>query len=159
MGTSLTMLLILNGAGLPGRIVPALVSDVFLGPVATLVPLAVCSGVLYFAWAGVKSLGGLFAFAVLFGAVNGGVQGMGMAGLPSLTADLSKIGTRSGMILSIGSIGALTGAPVAGALIQAGGGHYLYMQIWGGCSMLLGASFMAAARMASSGSGRGTSRT
>ncbi len=151
MGTSLTMLLILNGAGLPGRIIPALVSDAFLGPVGTLIPLAAASGILYFSWAAVQSLGSLFAFAVLFGVVNGGVQGMGMAGLPSLTSDLSKIGTRSGMVLSIGSIAALTGAPVAGALIQAGGGRFLYMQIWGGCSMLLGACFMAAAWRARSG--------
>lgn len=138
----------MNGLGLPGRIIPALVSDAFLGPFKTLIPLSVASGVLYLSWIRVDSLGGVFAIAVLFGLINGGVQAMAMAGLPFLTADLSKIGTRSGMVLSIVSVASLTGPPVAGALIQAGGGSYLPMQVWTGCIMIAGGAFVAAARVA-----------
>jgi hypothetical protein len=146
--TSLVLLLLLNGLGLPGRILPALISDAYLGPFKTLIPLSVASGILYLAWIRVDSLAGIFVMAVLFGIINGGVQAMAMAGLPFLTADLSKVGTRSGMVLSIVSVAALTGPPVAGALIQAGAGSYLPMQIWTGCVMIAGACFVAAARVA-----------
>jgi hypothetical protein len=138
----------MNGLGLPGRIIPALVSDAYLGPFKTLIPLALGSGVLYLSWIRVHSIGGIYAIAVLFGLINGGVQAMAMAGLPFLTADLSKIGTRSGMVLSIVSLGSLTGPPIAGALIQSGKGSYLPMQIWTGCIMMLGGGFVAAARIA-----------
>lgn len=138
----------MNGLGLPGRIIPALVSDAYLGPFKTLIPLSVASGVLYLAWIRVDSLGGIYVMAVLFGLVNGGVQAMGMAGLPFLTADLSKIGTRTGMVLSFVSVASLTGPPIAGALIQADGGSYVAMQIWTGCIMIAGGGFIAAARIA-----------
>lgn len=146
--TSIILLLLMNGLGVPGRIVPALVSDAYLGPFKTLIPLSAASGVLYLCWTRVDSLGGIFAIAVLFGLVNGGVQAMAMAGLPFLTADLSKIGTRSGMVLSIVSVASLTGPPIAGALIQAGGGSYLPMQIFMGCIMIAGGGCVAAARVA-----------
>ena len=147
-GTSLTMLLILNGVGVAGRILPAFISDRYIGPLYTLAPLAMMSGILYFSWIGVKSMSGLYVFAVVSGFVNGGCQGMGMAGLPSLTSDLRKMGARSGMILTIASVAALTGPPVTGALIQAGGGRYLYMQIWAGCGMILAGCIMIGARLA-----------
>ncbi|KAL7621171.1 hypothetical protein AAE478_008488 [Parahypoxylon ruwenzoriense] len=144
-GTSLTLLLILNALGCPGRIIPALISDAFFGPFQTVVPLVLGSGVLYFGWMGIRSWGDLVAFAVLFGFINGGVQGMLMAGLPSLTEDLSKMGTRTGMILSIASVATLTGPPIAGALIETGNGRYIYMQAWGACSMILSACFLVGA--------------
>ncbi|KAB5570117.1 major facilitator superfamily domain-containing protein [Coniochaeta sp. 2T2.1] len=146
--TSIVLLLLMNGLGLPGRIIPALVSDAYLGPFKTLIPLALASGVLYLSWIRVDSTGGVFAIAVLFGLVNGGVQAMSMAGLPFLTADLSKVGTRSGMVLSIVSVAALTGPPIAGALIEAGGGSYVPLQAWTGVIMIAGGGFVAAARLA-----------
>ena len=138
----------MNGLGLPGRIIPALVSDAYLGPFKTLIPLALASGVLYLSWIRVNSLAGVYAIAVIFGLVNGGVQAMAMAGLPFLTADLSKVGTRSGMVLSIVSVAALTGPPIAGALIEAGGGSYVPLQVWTGVMMIAGGGFVAAARLA-----------
>ncbi|KAI1453992.1 MFS general substrate transporter [Annulohypoxylon moriforme] len=142
--TSLNTLFIANAVGVPGRIIPALVSDAYLGPFRTLVPLAVGSSVLYFGWIGIRDESSLYVFAVLSGLVNGGVQAISMAGLPSLTKDLSKVGVRSGMIMTIGSIGCLSGPPIAGALVDAAGGRFLYMQIWAGCIMFLSACFVAA---------------
>ncbi|KAI1075437.1 MFS general substrate transporter [Whalleya microplaca] len=146
--TSLTTLFIANALGIPGRIIPAVLSDMYFGPFRTLIPLTVGAGVLYFGWIGVRDSDSLFAFAVLSGLVNGGVQGISMAGLPSLTSDMSKVGTRSGMIMSIGSFACLTGPPIAGALVDVAEGRYLYMQIWAGCIMLLSACFVAASWVA-----------
>jgi hypothetical protein len=50
--------------------------------------------------------------------------------------------------MSIVSIACLTGPPIAGALIDAAGGRYLYMQVWSGAVMLLGGSFVAGAYVA-----------
>ncbi|KAI1395244.1 MFS general substrate transporter [Hypoxylon fuscum] len=139
---SLNTLLIANAVGIPSRIILGLVSDAYLGPFRTLIPLCIGASVLYFGWIGVQDRTSLYVFAVLSGIVNGGVQTIAMAGLPTLTLDLSKVGTRSGM--SIGSIACLTGPPVAGALIDVAGGRYLYMQIWAGCIMFLSACFVTA---------------
>ena len=72
-------------------------------------------------------------------------QGMIVAGLPSVTTDLNRLGSRSGMILAVLSIAVLTGPPIAGLLIEAWQGRYLYMQICGGCYMISGACFVAGA--------------
>ncbi|XXG96428.1 short-chain alcohol dehydrogenase [Hypoxylon texense] len=146
--TSLNTLFIANAVGVPGRIIPALVSDAYFGPFRTLVPLCVGASILYFGWVGVGSEGALYAFAVVSGLVNAGVQTIAMTGLPTLTKDLSKVGTRSGMIMTVGSFACLTGPPVAGALIDVAGGRYLYMQIWAGCIMFLSACFVTASWLA-----------
>ncbi|KAI0844953.1 MFS general substrate transporter [Daldinia vernicosa] len=151
--TSLNTLFIANAVGVPGRIIPALISDAYLGPFRTLVPLAISASVLYFGWIGVRDPSALYVFAVLSGIINGGVQTISMAGLPSLTKDLSKVGTRSGMIMTVGSFACLTGPPIAGALIDVADGRYLYMQIWAGCIMLSSAFFVAASWYARSKQG------
>lgn len=94
---SLNTLLIANAVGIPSRIILGLVSDAYLGPFRTLIPLCIGASVLYFGWIGVQDRTSLYVFAVLSGIVNGGVQTIAMAGLPTLTLDLSKVGTRSGM--------------------------------------------------------------
>lgn len=142
---SFVLLLILNGFGYPGRIFSVLVADAYLGPLRTLFLLSMALSVLFVGWIGVKATTSLFVLAALFGFVNGAAQAMIIAGLPSLTIDLNRLGTRSGMILAVLSIAVLTGPPIAGALIEAGQGRYLYMQIWGGCSMLIGACFVMGA--------------
>jgi hypothetical protein len=101
--------------------------------------------VLFIGWIGVKSVTSLFILAALFGFANGAGQGMIVAGLPSLTTDLNRLGTRSGMVLAVLSLAVLTGPPIAGALIEVDHGGYLYMQIWAGASMLVGAAFVMAA--------------
>ncbi|KAI1769140.1 MFS general substrate transporter [Hypoxylon sp. FL1150] len=142
--TSLNMLFIANAVGVPGRIIPALVSDAYFGPFRTLIPLCIGSSILYFGWIGVGTESALYGFAVVSGLVNAGVQTISMTGLPTLTKDLSKVGTRSGMIMTIGSFACLTGPPTAGALIDVADGRYLYMQLWAGCIMILSACFVAA---------------
>lgn len=122
-----------------------MVADAYLGPLRTLVALSVALGVLFIGWIGVKTTTSLYVLAAFFGFANGAGQGMMVAGLPTLTTDLNRLGTRSGMVLAVLSVAVLTGPPVAGALIQAGRGRYLYMQIWGAASMVVGACFVMAA--------------
>lgn len=144
--------MIMNGVGLPGRLIPAFLSDRYCGPVNIFIPVSVAAALLLYCWIAIHSLGGLIAFAVVYGFFGGGVQSLFPSALSSLTTDLSKAGVRIGMIFSIVSVASLTGPPIAGALIDAQGGKYLGAQLFGGTSMVLGSVFLIAARCSKSGS-------
>ena len=66
--------------------------------------------------------------------------------LGSLTDDLSKMGVRMGMAFAVCGIALLIGQPLAGVLIQAHGGGYLYAQMYSGATMTSGVVFLVAAR-------------
>jgi len=149
--SSLTILLIFNIVGYPGRIIPALLADYYLGPLNTLLLLSSGCVILNYVWIAISSYGSLIAFSIIYGLFNGGVQGLFLSALSSLTTDLSKMGTRIGMILPILAFCTLTGAPIAGALIDAEGGSFLAMQLFGGTTMLLGTGILVAARAAKTG--------
>ncbi|KAF7594167.1 hypothetical protein BBP40_010016 [Aspergillus hancockii] len=143
--TSFSVLMIMNGLGLPGRLIPAYISDRYSGPVNTFIPVSAAAAILLYSWIAVNSLGGLVAFAVVYGFFGGSIQSLFPAASSSLTTDLSKAGVRIGMVFSIVSLASLTGPPIAGALVDANGGQYLYAQVFGGSSMMLGCLLLAAA--------------
>ena len=148
---SINNLLVLNGVGLIGRLVPAHLADRFFGPFNLLIPFALASGFLLYCWAGVSSHGGLVGFAVIYRLFAAGIQSLFPATLASLTTDLSKIGVRLGMVFSVISFACLTGPPLAGALIQQAGGRYLYAQMFAGSVTMCGCFTLAAARLVKTG--------
>ncbi|KAL8795198.1 MAG: hypothetical protein Q9195_002353 [Heterodermia aff. obscurata] len=148
---SLTILLVLNAVGIPGRLVCGLVADRLLGPINTLIPVALISGLLLYCWAAVHSIGALFTFCVVYGFFAAGIQSLFPAACASLTSDLTKMGVRTGMCFSFISIACLTGPPLAGALIQRDDGGFLYAQVFGGSAFVGGALTLLAARGAKNG--------
>lgn len=90
-------------------------------------------------------------FTAIYGFFGGGIQSLFPSALSSLTTDLSKAGTRIGMVFSIVSIATLTGPPLAGALIGRDDGQYLYAQLFGGTSMILGSLLLVGARVSQTG--------
>ncbi|OZJ01766.1 hypothetical protein BZG36_05303 [Bifiguratus adelaidae] len=149
--TSINLIMVMNAVGLVSRIIPCFFVDMWTGPMNLLVPFSLLSAIIVYAWAGVDSVGGLYAFSVVYGVVTAAVQGIFSVTLSTLTADLKKTGVRYRMVLSILSISVLTGTPIAGALIQVDNGGYLYMQMFMGSSMLAGTLALAGARIAKSG--------
>ncbi|OJD36006.1 mfs monocarboxylate transporter [Diplodia corticola] len=146
--TTLTLLLTLNAVGLPARLGCGFVAD-RLGPVNTLLPAVAAAGTLFFCWIAVqRSLGGLYAFAAVYGFFAGGIQSLFPAAAASLTADIDKMGVRTGMCFSVVSVACLTGPPIAGALIERADGGYLYAQVFGGVALMAGAATLVAARWA-----------
>ncbi|KAJ5814266.1 uncharacterized protein N7503_001016 [Penicillium pulvis] len=144
--TSFSVLMIMNGLGLPGRLIPAFLSDRYTGPVNMFIPVSGFAAVLLYCWIAINSYGGLIAFVIVYGFFGGGVQSLFPSALASLTDEPSKAGVRIGMIFSIVSIASLTGPPIAGALVDIHGGRYLYAQLFGGTSMVLGCLLLIVAR-------------
>lgn len=143
--TSFTMLLILNAVGIPGRLIPAFLADRYFGAVKTFIPIIFCAAICMFGWIGVHSLTGDYVWLCIYGLFAAAIQGMFPSTLAGLTKDLSKAGTRIGMIFTIVSIAALTGPPLAGKLIEVCHGSYIAVQIWGGSCLVLGGLLMLAA--------------
>ena len=144
--SSVNLLITINGVGIAGRMVVAYIATVYTGPINAIIPAALASALLMYVWASVKDVGGLYAFAVLYGFFSNGVQGLWPGGLASLTENDSEIGTRMGMGFTIASFALLTGPPVGGALVSQDNGRYLHAQMWAGSSLALGSCILTAAR-------------
>ncbi|KAI1749748.1 MFS monocarboxylate transporter-like protein [Xylaria castorea] len=143
---SLTLLIILNAVGVPGRVIPAFLADRYFGLFNTMLPFVVGAGVLLLAWMRVESAAAFYAWVALYGICANAVQTLFPSTLSSLVTDLSKTGQRVGMVFSVGSLACLTGPPLAGVLIGVGNGSYKYLQIFGGVSVLVGFVFFAISR-------------
>ncbi|KAL8671883.1 MAG: hypothetical protein Q9168_003636 [Polycauliona sp. 1 TL-2023] len=148
---SINNLLIMNGVGLIGRLIPAYLADHYFGPLNTLIPFVFVAGLLIYCWAAVVSSSGLTGFAVFYGLSAAGIQSLFPATVSSLTTDLKKAGVRMGMIFTTVSLAVLTGSPLAGALIQARKGNYLSAQMFGGSVLMGGFCVLVAARLAATG--------
>jgi MFS family permease len=155
---SLNLLLVLNGMGIPGRLIPNYLADRF-GPVTLLIPTSMIASVCILSWMAVDSVAGLYAWAVFYGMAAGGIQSLFPAGLSSLTPDLRKAGIRLGMAFSIISFATLIGPPIAGVIITSSGGSYRGAQLFAGLSMLVGTVFFSFAKIARIRKANGSWRT
>ncbi|EPS26585.1 hypothetical protein PDE_01522 [Penicillium oxalicum 114-2] len=144
---SIDLLLVMNGVGVLGRLVPNLLADQFTGPLNLLIPFSAATAIVAYCWAAVPDLAGLWAFAAVYGLAAAGIQSLFPATLSTLTTDLKKIGVRMGMVMSVVAVAALIGSPIAGALIECDDGGYLYAQMFTGSTMLAGTVTLMAARV------------
>ncbi|KAH7550796.1 major facilitator superfamily domain-containing protein [Bipolaris maydis] len=150
-GTSINVLLVLNGIGVLGRLVPSWFADKYTGPYNILIPFCFVSTLVLFFWPLVKSEQGLYAWAVCYGFFVAGFQGIFPAVMTTLTKDMSKVGTRNGQGLAIVGLGTFIGPPIAGALIQNYGGGYLSAQLFAATAVLLGSSILVLGRLSITG--------
>jgi MFS family permease len=149
--TSVNVLMIMNGVGLVGRIIPGYLADRKFGGYNTLIPFVFASAIVMYCWSLVTTESGLYAFAILYGFTCAGFQGLFPSTLGSLTKDLSKVGVRNGMGFAFVGIAALTGPPISGALVQQAGGNYLTAQMWAGSMIVAGGVMMVLGRIAKTG--------
>lgn len=150
---SIDLLLVMNGVGMVGRLVPNLLADQFTGPLNLLIPFSFATALVGYCWAAVKDMGGLWAFAVFYGLFAAGIQSLFPATLSTLTTDLKKIGVRMGMVLSVVAVAALIGSPIAGALVERDDGNYLYAQMFMGSAIIAGGITLSGARVTKVGTG------
>ncbi|GME39435.1 MFS general substrate transporter [Neofusicoccum parvum] len=148
---SFNLILIINGVGVPGRLVPALIADRFFGPVNVFIPVILLAGICLFSWAAVTSSAGMITFVVFYGFFGAGTQSLLQAALASLNTDVKKSGVRIGMGFSVVGLASLTGSPIGGALLEQKDGQYLYAQMFAGGTMVLGSIVLVAARISKTG--------
>ncbi|CAO2656592.1 Nn.00g053950.m01.CDS01 [Neocucurbitaria sp. VM-36] len=135
---SIPLLLVLNGVGIPGRLIPAYIADHYCRPLTVSLVVSFVTSLLLYCWIAIKSTAGMYAFAALYGLFAAALQAMFPATLANLTLDHKKIGTRLGMGFAMSSFGCLIGGPAGGALVQLGNGTYLYGQVLAGSCGILG---------------------
>lgn len=129
------------------RLLPTYYADK-IGSLNVLIPFSFLCGIMMYSWIGIHTIGGLFAFAAVYGSGSAVIQALWPAiiGKCSKVQDLKKAGVRMGMAFTIVSFASLTGPPLAGALIQMADGKYLYANIWAGTSFMVGGVLLLATR-------------
>ncbi|KAH7313765.1 major facilitator superfamily transporter [Stachybotrys elegans] len=144
--SALDLLLILNGVGAIGRIVPNAIGDI-VGTFNIFVPMTFLSGVLMYFWIAVKTPAGLYAWIVVYGISVNAVQSIFLAVVNTMTKDPQKTGTRIGMATTIVSFACLTGTPIMGAIVRAQHESYVGAQIFSATCLLLASAFGLAGRI------------
>ncbi|KAF6234173.1 hypothetical protein HO173_007593 [Letharia columbiana] len=148
---SVTLLILMNGANLPGRLLLPLLSDRLLGPVNTIIPCIFATSVLLFAWISATSHTGITVVACFYGFFSGAVQGLYNPVIWKFADDPLKKGVRVAFVFMWISIAALTGSPIGGAIIKRENGGYLGAQLFAALTVLVGGCLMVAARYAKEG--------
>ena len=115
---------ILNAGSIFGRTLPGILGDKF-GRFNIMTIFCTLTGILILAvWIPADTNVGQLVFAPLFGFASGAAIGL----TPALIAQVSpiqEIGVRTGTVFAAGSIGALTGSPIGGALITRDHGGFV----------------------------------
>ncbi|KAM0348382.1 hypothetical protein ACHAPU_004352 [Fusarium lateritium] len=139
------LLPILNAVSILGRIIPGIIAD-RIGRYNVMIIITFISALFCLCvWIPVKDTAGIVVFAVFFGFSSGGYISL----VPALVAQLSdirQIGTRVGAAFAVASFGALTGSPIAGAIVSSQDGDYLGLKLFCGCAMGAGCIAFIVAR-------------
>jgi Na+/melibiose symporter-like transporter len=136
-----TLLAVMNVGGLAGRVLPALVAQVF-GPAWVLVGGCLSLGVLVLSWLGVHDVQGITVWSVLVGFMSGIAVSLPNAVVPKLSPLKSTVGARIGMMWSVVAFAALIGSPIAGLLIDTKNNKYENGEIFSGVSICLGGALL-----------------
>jgi MFS transporter, MCT family, solute carrier family 16 (monocarboxylic acid transporters), member 10 len=87
-----------------------------------MIPSVFVAGILTFVWPHLHGTGALVALALLYGVSVGAFTSLIGAPMVAL-GDSTDVGRRTGMYLTILSIGSLMGPPISGAINRATGGY------------------------------------
>jgi len=136
---------ILNACTIPGRIAPSFVAD-RVGALDTYIAVLACTCLSLLYWVSVSTPAGNVAFAVLYGLFSGGVVSLATVVVTNITPDLSRLGTRLGMVSVLKGVGSLLGPPLSGAMLDATGG-YLGVQLFAAMGILLTTVFSVVLRV------------
>ncbi|KAM0794111.1 major facilitator superfamily domain-containing protein, partial [Usnea florida] len=143
---------ILNAGSVFGRIIPGYLGDRF-GRFNVTIATTVFSTIIILAlWIPGTSNAAIIVFSILYGFASGAFVAM-VAALVAQVSDIRQIGVRNGTNFFVISWAALTGNPIAGALISHNNGGYIGLQIFGGVVIFVGALFFIASRHVQVGPG------
>ncbi|KAF9730495.1 hypothetical protein PMIN04_000483 [Paraphaeosphaeria minitans] len=142
---SLNLVIILNGIGLPFRILPGFIGDRYLGPLNTFSICTFFASVILFCWLGVTSISSYYIFISFYGIFAAAFQSLFTTAIMALSHDITKTGTRLGMAMAVIGFSALVGGPLSGAILNAS--NYTTTICWAGASSFMGWGLCTAARV------------
>jgi predicted MFS family arabinose efflux permease len=117
------LIVLLNTGALPGRALPGYIADRYGAFNVMLITSMICSCLIFALWltAGANQAA-ITSFTIVFGFWSGTAISL----TPVCVASVCKMedyGKRNGTTFSLSSFAALTGIPIAGAILQGGGGY------------------------------------
>ncbi|CAL1713796.1 unnamed protein product [Somion occarium] len=141
-----TVLAVLNGGGILGRLAPPCLSDA-LGRFNLLIPSAFLAGLctLVF-WSFAKTTAEIMLYAILYGFFSGAFNALIIPCIAQIS-DIREIGVRIGILYSIISFPSLCGGPAAGELLKLQHGSYEGMIAFSGAAVAFGSLFMLWSRL------------
>lgn len=143
---SLNLVIILNGVGLPARVLPGFIADRFIG-VLNMQALALCLNIIMlWSWLSVKSITSYYIWVIFYGIAAGAFQSLFPSVVGAYSPDITKTGTRLGMAFTVIGFSALVGGPISGALLQAADGDYTVPISWAASSTVVGMCLCVSAR-------------
>lgn len=169
---STNLLIYMLAANLPGRFIPALISDKCIGPLNTIIPAAFLSSAVIWLWTASSASpnqASLTVVACFYGFVSAGVQVLYAPTVytfclyePAPSTDRStaepaqlatdKMGVKAGGIFSCIGVACLIGTPIGGALVshrveRGSGQPYLGAQCFAGTCLCVGAMLLLGSRV------------
>ncbi|KAI0306291.1 MFS general substrate transporter [Multifurca ochricompacta] len=143
---------IANAGSAVGRLASGILAD-RVGAINVMAPATLFAGVLTFIWPHLHGTGALVTLALLYGASSGGFAGL--IGVPMISlGDSTDVGRRTGMYLTILSLGALAGPPISGAINHATGG-YTAVGVYAGSSVMVAVVLLVMSRYFTLGGWKG----
>lgn len=139
------LLPMMNSSSIFGRIAWSALADK-IGSLDTFIAACTMSGVTILYWISVFNVAGNVSFAVMWGLFSGGFVALANVVLTGITPDLSRLGTRLGMVAIIKGIGSLIGPPISGAILDISS-RYLGVQLFSASGMLVNALLMVFLRV------------
>ncbi|KAM5535342.1 hypothetical protein V8D89_011027 [Ganoderma adspersum] len=140
---SFDLLAIANAASTVGRVSSGLLADRY-GPLNILVPAAVMTAVVTYAWPFATSVAHFVVISVLIGVSTGATLAILVQPF-ALMGPVEEVGLRIGMGYTLVTIGLIAGPPISGAILD-GTGEFRNVGYYGGSTLLLSAGLMVAAR-------------
>ncbi|KAI1826629.1 monocarboxylate permease-like protein [Xylaria intraflava] len=131
------LLPIVNALSIPGRIVPGIVAD-HVGRFNMIIIICLFTAIITLGlWVPSHTTGETIAFGAIYGFTSGAFISLSPA-VVAQVSDIREIGARNGISLFLGSLGALTGPPIGGAILGSENGNYLGLELWTGLTILIG---------------------
>ncbi|KAH9180805.1 MFS general substrate transporter [Lactarius sanguifluus] len=143
---------ITNAGSAVGRLASGFLADQF-GPINVMIPASLLAGVLTFIWPYTRGTAALVTLAVTYGATSGATAALLPAPMMAL-GESADVGRRTGMYLTIVSLGALAGPPISGAINHITGA-YTDVGIFAGCSVMVAVFLLVLSRYFVLGGWRG----
>jgi MFS family permease len=136
---------IVNGASIPGRVIPGILGDKF-GRINAYCAAGISTAILIFCWPKAVSTAGIIVFAAIIGFTSGAIISGSSVVLTTCAKDPKDVGTYLGMGMAFASLAGLVAPPANGALLKAYGG-FDQVTYLSGTMCMFGALLLLLAKM------------